>query len=42
MIFYLEWDQAMKRGECCVGETEKDRIHADLEGMAVSFQGRGI
>jgi len=42
MTFYLVLVGAMKIEEYYVGETVMCRILADLEGTAVSFQGKGL
>jgi hypothetical protein len=42
MRFFLVLVGAMKKEEYCVGGTVMGRILADLEGTAVSFQGKGL
>lgn len=42
MKFFLVLVGAMKKEEHCVGEIAMGRILADLEGTAVSFQGKGL
>lgn len=42
MRFYLALVEAMMKEECCVGEIVMGRILVDLEGTAVSFQGKGL
>jgi hypothetical protein len=42
MTFYLVLVGAVKKEEYYVGETGTCRILADLEGTAVSFQGKGL